>query len=96
MLSLNTVQTNYVPFSQPKIWRKTPTIGGVSTLETQTFRMYGDAAVQFSCEVYSVLCTVHCTVLRKLECNFFNSTYSVIVICRITFNYDIVPLELKH
>ena len=33
MLSLNTVQTDYVPPSQPKIWRKIKKIGGVSTLK---------------------------------------------------------------
>ena len=38
--SANTVQTYYVPPSQPKIWRKIPKIGGVLTLETLTFRMY--------------------------------------------------------
>ena len=41
-LSLNTMQTNYVPPSQPKIWRKIQKIGGVLTLGTLTFRMYGD------------------------------------------------------
>ena len=34
------MQTYYLPPSQPKIWRKIPKIGGVSTLETLTFRMY--------------------------------------------------------
>ena len=41
MLSLSPVQTYYVPPSQLKIWRKIPNIGGVLTLETLTFRMYG-------------------------------------------------------
>ena len=37
MLSLNTVETLWVPHSQPKNWLKIQNIGGVQTSATQLF-----------------------------------------------------------
>ena len=61
MLSLNTVQTYYFPSSQPKIWRKIPKIGGVSTLETLTFRMY-DWTVMF---MFMIVVSAYYTYLQQ-------------------------------
>ena len=57
VLCLNTVQTWYVPPSQPKIWRNFQKNGGVWTLETLNFRMYAlplFPRVYFRCMYYSV------------------------------------------
>ena len=40
VLSRNTVQTYWIPRSQPNIWRKIPKIGGVWTLRNLAFWMY--------------------------------------------------------